>query len=98
MSLLSFIGQYLSLLNFPADVVGALLSETINLQEAAQLARLSPERLDTTPHGASQLRCEIVQSHTAMKGSQNALRARQRIARRNCECVIHGNDGRRAEG
>ncbi len=75
-SLSSFIGQYLSLLNFPADVVEALSSEIINLQEAAQLARLSPERLDTTPQGASQLRREIVQSHTAMKGSQNALRAR----------------------
>jgi len=75
-SLASFTGQYLPLLNFPADVVEALSSGRINLQEAAQLARLTPERLDTTPNGASKLRREIVHSHFAMKGSQNALRAR----------------------
>ncbi len=77
-SLSSFIGQYLPLLNFPSDVIEALSLGRINLQEAAQLARLSPERLDITPHEASRLRREIVQSHTAMKGSQNALRARVR--------------------
>ena len=75
-SLSSFIGQYLPLLNFPADVVEALSSERINLQEAAQLARLTPERLDITPHGASKFRREVVHSHFGMKGSQNALRAR----------------------
>lgn len=75
-SLSSFIGQYLPLLNFPADVVEALSSGHINLQEAAQLARLTPERMDTTPNGARKLRREIVHSHLAMKGSQNALRAR----------------------
>jgi hypothetical protein len=77
-SLSSFIGQYLPLLNFPADVVEALSLEHINLQEAAQLARLTPERLDTTPHGAAKLRREIIQSHTAMNGSQNTLRGRVR--------------------
>lgn len=75
-SLSSFIGQYLPLLNFPADVVEALSSGRINLQEAAQLARLTPERLDTTPHGASKLRREIIHSHFALKGSQNTLRTR----------------------
>lgn len=75
-SLSSFIGQYLPLLNFPADVVEAVTSERINLQEAAQLARLTSVRLDITSHGASKLRREIVHSHVAMKGSQNALRAR----------------------
>lgn len=57
-------------------MVEALTSGRINLQEAAQLARLTPGRVDTTPHGASKLRREIVHSHVAMKGSQNALRAR----------------------
>lgn len=54
-------------------MIEALISEYINLQEEAQLARLTPERLDTTPHGTSKLRREIVHSHFAMKGSQNAL-------------------------
>src|SRR5437588_6915006 len=40
----SFIGQYLPILEFPADMVEALSSGQINLQEAAQLARLTPER------------------------------------------------------
>src|SRR5215207_11206117 len=35
-SLNSFIGQYLPILEFPADVVQALSSGQINLQEAAQ--------------------------------------------------------------
>jgi hypothetical protein len=38
-SLSSFIGQYLQVLGFPADVVDALSNGSINLQEAAQLAR-----------------------------------------------------------
>src|ERR1700760_1456460 len=41
----SFIGQYIPLLNFPSDVVHALTRGEINLHEAAQLARLTPERL-----------------------------------------------------
>ena len=41
----SFIGQYLPLLRFPSDVADALQSGQINLQEAAQLARLTPQRL-----------------------------------------------------
>ncbi len=38
----SFIGQYLPLLSFPSGVTNALASGRINLQEAAQLARLPP--------------------------------------------------------
>lgn len=38
----SFIGQYLPLLSFPSDVTDALASGRINLHEAAQLARLTP--------------------------------------------------------
>ena len=77
-SLSSFTGQYLPILNFPPDVVEALSAGHINRQEAAQPARLTAERLDTAPHSASKLRREIVQSHAAMRGSQNALRARVR--------------------
>lgn len=61
-SLSSFTGQYLPLLNFPADV----------------LAHLTPERLDIMPHGASRLRRELIQAHANMKGSQNARHTRVR--------------------
>jgi hypothetical protein len=46
MSLSSFVGQYLPLLDFPADVLEALSAGRVNLFEAMQLARLTPERLD----------------------------------------------------
>ena len=51
-SLSSFVGQYLPLLNFPADVVEALSAGRVNLFEAAQLARLTPERLDARHQNA----------------------------------------------
>jgi hypothetical protein len=48
----SFIGQYLPLLQSPSDVADALTSGRINLQEAAQLSRLTPERLGCLPREA----------------------------------------------
>ena len=75
-SLSSFIGQYLRILSFPADVTTALERSDINLQEAAQLARLTPARLDCSAQKASSIRAEILQTHLAARGSQNALRMR----------------------
>lgn len=75
-SLSSFIGQFIPILFFPSDVTEALTSGDINLQEAAQLARLTPERLDCTPAQARSTRKEILQAHLKMRGSQNGLRAR----------------------
>jgi hypothetical protein len=75
-SLNSFIGQYLPILEFPADVVEALSSGQINLQEASQLARLTPERLQCSPVEAHSQRQDILRSHVAVQGSQNRLRAR----------------------
>lgn len=72
----SFIGQYIPILNYPSDVTGALSRVQINLHEAAQLARLTPERLETTPAKAQALRSEILRSHRLARGSQNSLRAR----------------------
>src|ERR1043165_3780797 len=62
----SFIGQYLPLLPFPSDVTDALDSSQINLQEAAQLARLTPERLGCPPRGARQRRAELLTQHLAV--------------------------------
>jgi hypothetical protein len=75
-SVSSFIGQYLPLLQFPSDVTDALSSGHINLQEAAQLARLTAERLDCSPAIARARRTEILQQHLAVQGSQTRLRSR----------------------
>ena len=75
-SVSSFIGQYLPLLRFPSDVTAALSSGDINLQEAAQLARLTAERLDCSPAAARARRAELLEQHLAVQGSQTRLRAR----------------------
>lgn len=75
-SLNSFIGQYLPILNYPSDVAAALSEGVINLHEAAQLARLTPERLEETPAKAKMMRAEILRAHQLAQGSQNSLRLR----------------------
>ena len=74
-SVSSFITQYLPILQFPSDVADALSSGQINLQEAAQLARLTPERLQCGNSTARSQRQQLLQSHLAVQGSQNRLRA-----------------------
>ncbi len=75
-SLNSFIGQYLLILHFPPDVQEALSEGRVNLQEAAQLARLTPERLGCPPAEARRTRGEVLRAHAAVQGSQTRLRAR----------------------
>ncbi|MDQ3684505.1 MAG: hypothetical protein M3430_02735 [Acidobacteriota bacterium] len=75
-SLSSVIGQYLPVIHFPSDVADALSSRQINLQEAAQLARLTADRLGCSAQGARARRRELLQSHLAVRGSQPRLRAR----------------------
>ncbi|MDT5272772.1 MAG: hypothetical protein QOH49_4958 [Acidobacteriota bacterium] len=73
-SLNSFIGQYLPILEFPSDISDALVSGHLNLQEAAQLARLTAERLNCSAHAAQEQRSELLRSHLAVQGSQTRLR------------------------
>jgi hypothetical protein len=75
-SLNSFTGQYILILDFPPDVQDALSDGRLNLQEAAQLARLTPERLGCQPTEACRTRNEILLAHIAVQGSQTRLRAR----------------------
>ena len=75
-SLSSFIGQYLPLLQFPSDVTQALSAGHVNLQEAAQLARLTAERLGCSHQAARSRRAELVRQHLAIQGSQTRLRGR----------------------
>lgn len=75
-SLNSFIGQYLPILEFPPDVSEALSEGQINLHEAAQLVRLTHRRLDCTPAAAKATRAEVLRAHLIAQGSQNSMRTR----------------------
>jgi hypothetical protein len=77
-SLNSFLGQYLLILDFPSDVQETLSDGRVNLQEAAQLARLTAERLDSNPANAKSIRAELLRAHLTAHGSQNSLRSRVR--------------------
>lgn len=77
-SLQSFTGQYLRVINFPPDVQAALESGDLNLGEAAQLARLTAGRLDVSPQKAYAVRAEVLRRHLLMKGSEKTLRSRVR--------------------
>jgi hypothetical protein len=75
-SLNSFISLYVRLLNFPSDIVDALIAGNINLFEATQLSRLTAERLSLNPSKVRELRGEIISSHMMAQGSEASLRAR----------------------
>lgn len=75
-SLQSFVGQHLRVLRFPTDVQAALAAGEVNLQEAAQLARLTPERLGCSTAEAQARRAEVLRTHLSVQGSQTRLRTR----------------------
>lgn len=75
-SLNTFIGFYLPILNYPPDILDALENNDITRLEAAQLARLTPERLDVKPKKALAIRQEVLSNHLKMQGSQTQLRRR----------------------
>lgn len=77
-SLQSFIGQYVNVLRFPSDVQAALATGDINFPEAAQLARLTAERLGCSTSEAHVRRVELLKSHLTARASQNTLKARVR--------------------
>jgi hypothetical protein len=65
-SLNSFTGQYLLLLQFPSDVTDALSGGSLNLPEAAQLACLTPERLNCTSRETLARRADVLRQHLAV--------------------------------
>ena len=75
-SLASFVDHYLRLLDFPADVLAALSNGEINLFEAAQLARVTAERLGHTSSQARRTRAELLSTHLQTKESGPRLRQR----------------------
>ncbi|MFL6332178.1 MAG: hypothetical protein ACJ754_02435 [Pyrinomonadaceae bacterium] len=76
LSVRSFVGQYLPILEFPRDVREALERGDINLFEAHQLARLTPRKLGGTDGEARVVRKKLLEAHLLAQGSGTLLRAR----------------------
>lgn len=79
-SLNSFIGQYLPVLDFPLDVREPLGRGEINLFEAHQLARLTAKRLGRAEGEALSNRRRLLESHLLKQESSARLRDRVREA------------------
>lgn len=76
LSVRSFVGQYLPILEFPRDVREALERGDVNLFEAHQLARLTSKKLGGTDSEARSLRKKLLEAHLLAQGSGTRLRAR----------------------
>jgi hypothetical protein len=79
-SVRSFVGQYLPILDFPRDVHEALERGDINLFEAHQLARLNAKKLGGTDGEARGLRKKLLEAHLLAQGSGTMLRRRVKEA------------------
>jgi len=79
-SVRSFIGQYLPVLDFPRDVREALERGDINLFEAHQFARLTGKKLGRTDYEARGLRKKLLEAHLLAQGSGTLLRRRVKEA------------------
>jgi hypothetical protein len=79
-SVRSFVGQYLPILDFPRDMREALERGEVNLFEAHQLARLTARKLGGTDAEARSLRKKLLEAHILAQGSGTMLRARVKEA------------------
>jgi hypothetical protein len=79
-SVRSFVGQYLSILEFPKDVREPLERGEINLFEAHQLVRLTTRRLGVTESEARSHRRKLLEAHLRAQGSGARLRERVKEA------------------
>lgn len=75
-SIASFVDHYLRLLDFPADIIQALIAGDINLFEAEQLARITDERLGATSSQAKRTRADLLSTHLQTKEAGPRLRQR----------------------
>lgn len=80
LSVRSFVGQYLPILEFPKDIREALERGKVNLFEAHQLARLTARKLGTTDAEARSLRRRLLEAHLLAQGSGTLLRVRVKEA------------------
>jgi hypothetical protein len=72
-SVRSFVGQYLPILDFPLDVKEALERGDVNLFEAHQLARLNFRKLGGADAEARSLRKRLLEAHLLAQGSGTML-------------------------
>jgi hypothetical protein len=79
-SVRSFVGQYLPILDFPRDVREALERGDLNLFEAHQLARLTAGKLGGADGEARRLRKKLLEAHLLTQGSGTQLRRRVKEA------------------
>ncbi|MCA1619576.1 MAG: hypothetical protein LC795_09765 [Acidobacteria bacterium] len=79
-SVRSFVGQYLPILDFPLDVREVLERGDVNLFEAHQLARLTARKLGGTDGKARSLRKKLLEAHLLAQGSGTLLRQRVKEA------------------
>lgn len=80
LSVRSFVGQYLPILDFPRDVREALERGDLNLFESHQLARLTSRKLGGTDAEARSLRKRLLEAHLLAQGSGTMLRQRVKEA------------------
>jgi hypothetical protein len=80
LSVRSFVGHYLPILDFPRDVQEALERGDVNLFESHQLARLTARRLGGTDREARGLRKRLLEAHLLAQGSGTMLRQRVKEA------------------
>ena len=76
----SFVGQYLPILDFPADVREPLERGDVNLFEAHQLARLTARSLNCTDAEARAHRRKLLESHLLRQDPGARLRERVKVA------------------
>jgi hypothetical protein len=79
-SVRSFVGQYLPILEFPRDVREPLERGEINLFEAHQLARLTGKRMGLTESEVRSHRRKLLEAHLRAQGSGARLRERVKEA------------------
>jgi hypothetical protein len=79
-SVRSFVGRYLTILDFPRDVWEALERGDLNLFEAHQLARLMVRKLGGFDAEALSLRKRLLKAHLLAQGSGTMLRQRVKEA------------------
>jgi hypothetical protein len=75
-SVRSFVGQYLPILDFPKDVREAPERGEVNLFEVHQLARLNGRKLVMSDSEARSLRKRLLEAHLLAQGSGTQLRQR----------------------
>lgn len=79
-TLANFVGQYLRILRYPTDIKSALEKGRVTVQEAALLARLTPEKLNLPPGEARTFREDLLKTHDRLAAPRSALQKRVQAA------------------